>query len=181
MAREVHEHTPVERFVIGTVGLPGERTFYLQARSGSQVTTVGMEKEQVSILADRLAELLTDVASRQGVAVPDPGVSDLAPLEVPLAEQFHVSAIAFGWDPGPQQMLFELHAASDVEGVDPTEIDDEDEGPPLLRVRASVGQVVEFVERARRVLAAGRAPCPFCQQPLDARGHVCPRANGYRR
>ena len=50
------------------------------------------------------------VDTLHGVAVPDPGVSDLAPLEVPLTEQFRVSAIAFGWDPGPQQMLFELHA-----------------------------------------------------------------------
>ncbi len=181
MPREVHEHVAVQRFVIGTVGLPGERSFYLQARSGSQITTVAMAREQVSILADRLADLLADVASRHGVALPDPAAADLAPLDVPLTEQFRVSAIAFGWDPGPQQMLFELHAASDRDGVDPTELDDQDEGPPLLRVRASVGQAVEFVERARRVLASGRPPCPLCQQPLDARGHVCPRANGYRR
>lgn len=78
-------------------------------------------------------------------------------------------------------MLFELHGPTGDEEVDPTDLADSDEGPPVLRVRATMRQVVDFVERARKVVAAGRPPCPFCQQPLDPRGHVCPRANGYRR
>jgi hypothetical protein len=31
------------------------------------------------------------------------------------------------------------------------------------------------------VVSAGRPACPFCSQPLDPSGHICPRANGYRR
>jgi uncharacterized repeat protein (TIGR03847 family) len=38
-----------------------------------------------------------------------------------------------------------------------------------------------FIERARRVVAAGRPPCPLCGQPLDPAGHLCPRHNGYHR
>jgi hypothetical protein len=30
-------------------------------------------------------------------------------------------------------------------------------------------------------VSAGREPCPFCGSPLDPTGHVCPRANGFRR
>ena len=38
-----------------------------------------------------------------------------------------------------------------------------------------------FSERAQTVVAAGRPPCQFCGNPLDPAGHLCPRANGFRR
>jgi uncharacterized repeat protein (TIGR03847 family) len=183
MPRLIHLHDPVERFVVGTVGMPGERTFFIQARTSARITSVALEKAQVAMLADRLTDVLDDIRERFGLAVPEPGPPDLDPLEVPLTEEFRVGAIAFGWDPNEQQMLFELHGSTaEAEGeVDPTELADDDEGPPMLRVRATLRQTVAFIDRARRVVAAGRPPCPFCQQPLDPRGHICPRANGYRR
>jgi uncharacterized repeat protein (TIGR03847 family) len=181
MARQIHTHDPVDRFVVGTVGMPGERTFYIQARTSSVVTSVVVEKQQVAILADRLSEVLADVGSRFDLAIPEPGPPDLDPLELPLVEEFRVGAIAFGWDPAHGQVLLELHGATGDEDLDPTELDDTDDGPPLLRVRARLAQMVDFIDRARRVVAAGRPPCPFCQQPLDPAGHICPRANGYRR
>ncbi len=161
--------------------MPGERTFYLQARTGSRVTSVSLEKVQVSSLADRLEELLADIGQRLGIPVPPAGPADLEPLDVPLLDEFRVGAIAFGWDPADDLMLFEFHGQSPDDDIDPTELDDDDDGPPLLRVRTSVEQAVDFIERTRLVVAAGRPPCPFCQQPLDPGGHICPRANGYRR
>lgn len=181
MARQILLHDPVERFVVGTVGLPGERTFYIQARTGSLVTSAALEKLQVSSLADRLSDLLADVAERFGLELPEPAPPDLDPLDVPLVEEFRVGALAFGWDPSTDQMLFELHGQTDEPDLDPTEIGDDEDGPPMMRVRATMAQAVDFVVRARKVVASGRPPCPFCQQPLDPRGHVCPRANGYRR
>lgn len=180
MSRQIHTHDPVERFVVGTVGMPGERTFFVQARTGNLITSVVVDKAQVSMLVDKLSDFLADVGERFEVEVPEAGPADLEALEVPLVEEFRIGAIAFGWDAATDQMLFELHESGD-DDVDPTDLADEDEGPAMLRVRARIGQVVDFVERARRVVAAGRPPCPFCQQPLDPRGHICPRANGYRR
>jgi uncharacterized repeat protein (TIGR03847 family) len=181
MPRQVHLHDPVDRFVVGTVGMPGERTFFIQARTGSRVTSVVLEKAQVSVLAERLTELVADVGQRFGVVVPESGPPDLDPLDVPLVEEFRVGAIAFGWDPATDQMLFELHGSTGEDDLDPTDLGDDEEGPPVLRVRTTLRQVVDFVSRAQKVVAAGRPPCPFCQQPLDAQGHICPRANGYRR
>lgn len=181
MPRQVHLHDPVERFVVGTIGMPGERTFYIQARTGGVITSVVLEKDQVALLAERLTDMLAEVSQAFGIEVPTEGDADLDPLELPLAEEFRVAAIAFGWDPMSEQMLFELHGPSEEEDVDPTELGDDDDGPPVLRVRATPQQVVDFVARARHVVAAGRPACPFCQQPLDPRGHICPRSNGYRR
>lgn len=180
MPRQILTHDPVDRFVVGTVGVPGERTFFVQARTGTLVTSVVLEKSQVSLLVERLDDLLADLGDRYDLEVPEPGPADLEPLDVPLVEEFRIGAIAFGWDALTEQMLFELHETTDDE-VDPTELGDEDDGPAMLRVRARIEQVVDFIDRARRVVAAGRPPCPFCQQPLDPRGHICPRANGYRR
>lgn len=181
MPRTVHEHDPVERFVVGTVGLPGDRTFFIQARTGDRLTSVVLAKEQVAVLADRLSEVLAEVARGFGAELSPSTRVDLDPLELPLTEEFAVAAIAFGWDPSTERMLFELHSPSQDDDVDPTGLADEDEGPDLLRVRATAQQVVDFVARAHRVVAAGRPACPFCQQPLDPGGHVCPRSNGYRR
>jgi uncharacterized repeat protein (TIGR03847 family) len=44
-----------DRFTTGTVGEPGQRVFYLQARQGRQLVTLKTEKEQVRALAEHLA------------------------------------------------------------------------------------------------------------------------------
>ncbi len=38
----VYSYDPPERFVAGTVGQPGERTFYLQATVGTRITSVAL-------------------------------------------------------------------------------------------------------------------------------------------
>jgi uncharacterized repeat protein (TIGR03847 family) len=45
-------------------------------------------------------------------------------------------------------------------------------------VRLAPTEARSFVRRAEALLAAGRPACPFCGQPLDPRGHFCPRGNG---
>ncbi|HET9187201.1 MAG TPA: DUF3090 family protein, partial [Acidothermaceae bacterium] len=37
MPRQIFVFDPPERLVVGTVGQPGERTFFLQARGGGQL------------------------------------------------------------------------------------------------------------------------------------------------
>lgn len=161
------EFDPPERFVVGTVGPPGERQFFLQARSGSRVASVSVEKQQVSILAERMVELLDTVA---GAPSPPPGEPDLAPLDTPIEDDFRVIALTLAWDPSRSVVVIECHDGDPDEGA--TE---------ALRVVLRPPAAVAFARRARDVIAAGRPPCPFCGGPLDADGHICPRANGYRR
>lgn len=185
MARVIYEFDAPDRCVIGTVGQPGSRTFYLQARAGRRVATVAVEKAQAAALAERLEELLDEVVRRSGGAAPVPAVApaeldDDAPLEQPLVEDFRAGAMALGWDGERSQVVIEAQALTDEED-DVDFIDDETDGPPLLRVHLSGAMARALAKRAATVVAAGRPPCPFCGQPLDPSGHLCPRANGYHR
>ena len=175
MARRIFDFEWPDRFIAGTIGMPGERTFYLQAVEGSRIASVALEKAQVALLAERVDELLTEVG-RDG---DDPAPDDNDPLSVPLEEEFRVGSLALAWDPAQEAIVVEAHALGD----ETAEIgDDTDEkAPDTLRVLLSPGEAAAFCRRARALVAAGRPPCPFCLQPLDVGGHICPRANGYRR
>ena len=203
MPRRRYIFDPPERFITGTVGDPGDRTFFLQAREGGRVVSVVLEKVQVAVLAERLGELLGEL-ERRGIdaatttttvtaattvtsstpSTPETPVAsneDTGPLDEPLIEAFRAGSLTLGWDEDADLVLVEARAQDeDGEGVDPDDDDDEDEdGPDLLRVRMTADAARAFVARAARVVAGGRPPCPLCGAPLDPRGHICPRRNGH--
>ena len=72
MPRQVFFYDPPERFVAGTVGQPGQRTFFLQATRAGRITSVALEKKQVALLAERIDELLDEVLRRSGGSAPVP-------------------------------------------------------------------------------------------------------------
>ncbi|MFC4909433.1 DUF3090 domain-containing protein [Actinomadura gamaensis] len=172
-----------DRFVAGTVGEPGERAFYLQAREGRRLTSVALEKFQVSLLAERLSELLDEVLRRSGGAAHVPAVTpaelrDDEPLDEPVEEEFRVGTMALAWDPDDERVVIEAQEATEDED-EAAEVGERDPAIAVLRVRVTAAQARAFAERALKVVAAGRPPCPLCGLPLSAEGHVCPRQNGY--
>ena len=66
MSRQFFFFDQPRRFVVGTVGQPGERTFFLQAADGGRVVSVALEKAQVSVLVERMEQLLEEMSSRTG-------------------------------------------------------------------------------------------------------------------
>jgi len=180
MARRVHIFDPPDRFVCGTVGPVGERTFFLQAIAGPRIISVALEKVQVAVMADRIGAILAEL-DRRGTApaLPAPVEQDERPLDEPLREEFRVGTIALSWDEDQGVLEVEARAQTDDPEVLEVERDDDDEGPDLVRVRISPVAARGFVERAARIVAGGRPPCPFCGQPLEPQGHLCPRRNGY--
>lgn len=194
MSRQVFFYDAPDRFVAGTVGLPGRRSFYLQATASGRTTSVALEKTQVAALAERIDELLDEVVRRSGgnalvPAVSPTELSDTAPLESPVEEEFRVGTMALAWDGEDERMiveaqaLVELDADNDEDLADAEErlLQDDENGPPMLRVRLTGTMARAFAKRALEVVNAGRPPCPLCSLPLDPEGHVCPRQNGYRR
>lgn len=184
MSRQLFLFERPRRFVAGTVGTPGDRTFYLQAADGGRTISVALEKQQVVVLADRLEQLLEEVANRTGRELPTRAgqAVDTDALEVPLDEEFRVGAMGLAWDDDAGLVVIEAQAPVDNSAVaQETLLEDVEDGPDALRVRIEPADVLAFVERARRVVAAGRPPCPLCGLPLAPEGHVCPRQNGYHR
>ena len=212
MPRRMFVFDPPDRFVAGTVGQPGQRTFFLQARKAGQVVSVVLEKVQVAVLAERLDALLDELES-QGVGdtpVAAATAIDSEPLDEPINEAFRATTLTLGWDADAGRVLVEARADpvevefeledDDDEAADGDADDepgnaeleasiaatiqaafeaDDDDGPDVLRVRMTADDARSFVERAARIVASGRPPCPLCGQPLDPQGHICPRRNGH--
>lgn len=180
----VSEFDPPERFVAGTVGPPGHRTFFLQARAGERLTTVSIEKMHVSILADRIIELLDTVAPTS--ERPDDAMgedSDTGPLDTPIEDEFRVNTVSLGWEEDRSLVVIECHDRDPDEPSDEETLAEAGLSPSAqsLRVLLDADTARAFASRCRALVAAGRPTCPFCGGPIDPEGHICPRANGYRR
>jgi uncharacterized repeat protein (TIGR03847 family) len=130
MPRRLFYFDPPDRFVAGTVGEPGQRTFFLQARKASQVVSVVLEKVQVQVLAERLDQLLDELEER-GVteAMSDEVSADTAPLDEPLVEAFRATTLTLGWDADAGLVLVEARAEPievEIEAADDDDDDDSD-------------------------------------------------------
>jgi uncharacterized repeat protein (TIGR03847 family) len=188
MAILVHRYDAPDRFVAGTVGQPGERAFFLQAREGNRITSVACEKQQVSVLAEHLDRVLDEVLRRSSGQIDVPpaatAATDTQPLDAPITEEFRVGTMTIAWDPTIERIVIELFSNVDVEEeateAEPAE-SDEIEADEVFVVKITAMGAREFVARAQALISAGRPACPFCLQPIDPSGHICPRANGYRR
>jgi uncharacterized repeat protein (TIGR03847 family) len=188
----VHSFDPPERFVAGTVGPPGQRTFFLQARSGARLVSVALEKQQVEALAARVDELLDEVMAADPAdtgeavvpAVAPLALEDTEPLEQPIEEEFRAGTMTLSWDPADQRVVIEVFPFSEAAVVTPDQVDEDFEEPEpdeVLLVRLAPGAAPAVVKRAAQVVEAGRPSCPFCGGPIDPEGHLCVRANGFRR
>lgn len=188
MAVQVYRFDSPDRFVAGTVGPPGERTFFLQARDDTRLITVALEKEQVAVLAERVDVMLDELLRRSEGAVeipaaPPADAEDLEPLEQPIVEEFRVGTLTLSWDPTTQRVVIAAYAMTDgapeVSDEPPDDPDNSDRDALVVELTGTKARA--FVQRSLSLVAAGRASCPLCGLPLEADGHICPRQNGYRR
>jgi uncharacterized repeat protein (TIGR03847 family) len=164
--------TNPQRCIAGTIGQPGERAFYIQVRQDNRVFSVAVEKSQVQAIATRLELMIAEVRKTNPLLAVESLGKDDGPLDTPVDEEFQVGAISLAWDEEHQFISLELYELQD---------DEEDAEGGVLEVNISLGIAIAFVTRSKALVNAGRLPCPFCGIPIDPRGHLCPRANGYRR
>ncbi len=161
MSDELELEAP-DRFTVGTVGPVGERLFLLEARQGTFVLTVKMEKQQVAVLASYLARIVRELG-RPG-HLPDD--------------------LDFDGDEEPDWVVGTMGVSYDEEAdrlvVVIEELVDEDEDGQIARISLTREQAAAFAIRATQLVEAGRPPCPLCGLPLDPAGHDCPRTNGHR-
>src|SRR3954452_16856568 len=132
----VHQFDSPDRVVVGTVGRPGSRTFYLQVRDGARSASVRLEKEQSAVLAEKLDEILDALMADEGnrFSVPAATPAELVdndPLDQPVEEEFRAGSMRLGWDPSTAQVVVKAFP------LDETADEDEDDPEPkeMLLVR----------------------------------------------
>lgn len=180
MPTRVHEFVWPDRVVVGTLGLPGMRTFYLQVRAGTQIVSIALEKQQSALLAEKIDEILDQLITLEGnpFSVPTGTPIELVDNDQldAVQEQFRTGVMSLGWDPTTAQIVIEAHPLTeDLGDADDEPLDGEgDDETEMLLVRMPVGAARAFSQRTREVVGAGRPICPLCGYPMDADGHICP-------
>jgi uncharacterized repeat protein (TIGR03847 family) len=182
MPTTVHEFAWPDRLVVGAVGRPGSRRFYLQVRERAQILTIALEKEQSAALAVGIDAALDELRATEGnpYSIPDATPAELVdddPLEEPLDARFRTGTMSLGWDPSRAQVVIEVYPLLEVDDPGPGgyEVDaDVPEPSDVLVVQIPVGAARAFAKRTLEVVAAGRPLCALCGTPVDPEGHVCP-------
>lgn len=179
MPLRVHEFDWPDRAVVGTIGSPGARTFYLQVRSGTQVVSIALEKQQSALLAEKIDEILDQLITVDGnpFSVPTgtpPELVDNDQLDA-VEERFRTGAMSLGWDPTTAQVVIEAYPLTEVDADDSIQMSGEDGAheTEMLLVRMPVGSARAFARRTREIVGAGRPACPLCGYPIDSAGHIC--------
>ena len=205
MPRRVYSFDRPDRFIAGAVGVPGQRTFFIQASKGAQQISVALEKTQVAVLAERLAALLLAL-KEGGVTIGDELPGPAPKLAEPVVEQFRVGTMSLGWDGEAGRVVIEAREIGEADDEDDFESDDEtdlvaaegavaeaadeteelrslaadaDDPRDVVRVELEPQAALRFASGALEVVRAGRPPCPLCGAPLEPIGHFCVRRNGH--
>ena len=165
-----YEFEEVDAFTVGTVGRPGERTFYLQVRADGSRVTVKCEKQQAAAIVQYVRRVLNDLPPAEDR--PMPGALELAE---PVDPVFVLGPIGLGYDRSADRLLVQLEEIGEVDEESGEVVDDEGRGH--IRLYVSRGQAVAFCDHAQRVIEAGRPDCQWCGNPMDPDGHACPRLN----
>lgn len=169
----------LSRFTVGTIGLPGERTFFMQIRKGTEVLSASIEKSQVAAMSERIHYMLKEIRLAHPLTERPVLIRDSLPLDTPVMDEFRIGSIAIFYDEDSELIQIDLRELNfNSEEVHDEETSDDVE---ILRIFITATQALIFSDRADLVVAAGRQPCPFCGLPIDPQGHLCARANGYRR
>lgn len=179
MARIVYRHENISRFIVSAIGQPGEREFFLQIKSPDGLNTVALEKEQVRALSEQIARLLVEIRRAGLVAKVEssvPAKIDKDPIEFPIDKDFQLGIANLSWKRDHIELTLQAISSDDL-----ILLDDIDEGPDLIISQIPIDLAKGFCIRANELINQGRSACPFCGLPINLSGHLCPRANGYRR
>ena len=167
MSGSLQDFGPVDRFLVGAIGRPGERTFYLFIETASDATWFKCEKGQAAALGEQGLEMLSNLGWEVDEETVDRIVSLFDDLPRP---------------PGPGDVRLRVRSIA-------MRIDSRDAMAVMLEGMDDDTRVVFTINaeqlRAAGVLAlmavhAGRPRCPNCLLPEDPDGHHCPSGNGHR-
>ncbi|NJP04138.1 MAG: DUF3090 family protein [Chloroflexaceae bacterium] len=170
MADFTYNLDPVDHITVGTVGPPGQRVFYMQARRDRQLLTLLAEKEQIRALSEAIDHLLEELTEKNPLlsTTDDMLITNMS-LEEPIEPMFRVAQMGLGYDNDRDMIVLVVQGASG-----------EEEGDTILaRFSANRSQIRTLGLHAQKVVASGRPVCRGCGRPVNPEGNFCPERNGH--
>ncbi len=164
------ELNPVSHITIGTVGEPGNRTFYLQGSHSRDIVTLTIEKQHAVMLASSLDYLLNDL-EQAAPGRPEPQTDAWMGdhrLREPLEPMFRVGNLNLGYSEEVHRIVVVAY-----------ELVDEEDESDVVSFWASKEQIQALIPHIQSVVKAGRPICGNCGEAVDRSGHFCPRRNGH--
>jgi uncharacterized repeat protein (TIGR03847 family) len=150
---------PVDLFVAGAVGEPGDRTFLIQVVQSESRLSYLLEKGQVEALGEQAQELLENV----GLAGAG---SDLPTNEpwYPEELEFRIGAMQLGYE--------------EATGIIAIVLIPTDSGDEHVSYDLTPAQLGAAARDGLAAVGSGRPKCPSCGLAMDPTGHHCPATNG---
>jgi uncharacterized repeat protein (TIGR03847 family) len=148
----------VDRFVVGTIGMPGERTFFFQVAAPQVLLSFKAEKVQVVALVDAMSKMLNDIPASTTLEPP----ASWAPLDLPVFNEWPVGSIGIGYEGTNDRLVVVLEELTQT-GVESSE----------ARFFLTRAQAIVFATNARNVVSAGRPTCVLCSASIDTNGYTC--------
>jgi uncharacterized repeat protein (TIGR03847 family) len=176
MAKFTYDLNPVQHIIIDATGEPGKRTFFIQARTGSQLISLILEKQDVTNLAISVVQMLEELQEKNPDLPPTPGKKKPLFAESPVEPFFRVGQLMVGYDEEDDRIW--VIAKALVVNESGAIVDPDDDDVPVVRFVATREQMRALSDHALEVISKGRPTCPLCGRPIDSEGHFCPRSDG---
>ena len=170
MAHQI-DLNPATHLTVGTIGIPGKRTFFLQGSRGSQTVSLVIEKEQAVLLASSLESFLEELERKAPLSTragSEPVWMDMR-LREPIEELFRVGNMGLGYSEENELVVIIAY-----------ELVEEGDDPNVVSFWATRSQVQALIKHVSDIVKQGRPVCGNCGRPIDADGHFCPNRNGHR-
>lgn len=162
-----------DSFIVGTVGGPGNRTFFFQARGlidgRTGTVTFKCEKVQAALLAEAMGKLLGDFPL--GLTTESAAWDSLT---APVLPEWTVGTIQLGYEQAEDRVVVFLQEVVELdEGIDPDTVDFDSLDIGRARFQLSRAQAAAVLTNVPSLLAAGRPLCPLCGSTIEATGYTC--------
>ena len=170
MAHQI-DLNPATHLTVGTIGIPGKRTFFLQGSRGTQTISLVIEKEQAVLLASSLESFLEELERNAPLSTrtgSEPVWTDMR-LREPIEELFRVGNMGLGYSEENELVVIIAY-----------ELVEEGDDPNVVSFWATRSQVQALIKHVSDIVKQGRPICGNCGRPIDADGHFCPNRNGHR-
>jgi uncharacterized repeat protein (TIGR03847 family) len=174
MSRNEINLNPVSVLTVDAVGQPGKRTFYLQGRKDEQVVSLLVEKVQIQTLAVGVEQFIGELASRFPDLSPASGDYDETQMHIepPVDPLFRVAELGLAYEPDTDLAILIVREMT-AEG-------ESEEDASVVRFWCTRSQLRALGRWGLELAGRGRPICPYCGEPMDPEGHLCPKKNGHR-